>query len=71
MCHCLSGCADSNKFRTYNMANLRGLTIKRGVNMSPIQVANMAKAARSRPPKTSKRSHRLTTSIISADQYWW
>lgn len=45
------------------MANLRGLTIKRGVNMRPIQTANMAKAARSRPPNTSNRSHRLTVDI--------
>jgi hypothetical protein len=48
---------------TYNMANFRGLTIKTGVNMSPIQVANMAAAASSRPPKTSSRSHRLTADV--------
>jgi hypothetical protein len=45
---------------TYRMANLRGRTIKMGVNMSPMQVANIAKAASSSPPKTSSRSHRLT-----------
>lgn len=48
---------------TYNMANFRGLTIKTGVNMSPMQVANMAAAASSRPPKTSSRSHRLTADV--------
>jgi hypothetical protein len=45
------------------MANLRGLTIKTGVNMSPMQTANIAKAAMSSPPKTSNRSHRLTANI--------
>lgn len=49
--------------RTYKMANLRGLTMKTGVNMSPMQVANIAKAASSRPPKTSNLSHRLTAGI--------
>ena len=49
--------------RTYKIANLRGLTRKTGVNMRPMQVANMAKAARSRPPNTSNRSHRLTGGI--------
>lgn len=48
---------------THKMANLRGLTKKTGVNMRPMHVANMAKAARSRPPKTSNRSHRLTAGI--------
>jgi hypothetical protein len=42
---------------------LRGLTIKTGVNMRPIQVANIAKAASSSPPKTSSRSHRLTAAM--------
>jgi hypothetical protein len=42
---------------------LRGLSRKTGVNIRPIQVANIAKAARSSPPKTSKRSHRLTGGI--------
>lgn len=37
--------------------------MKTGVNMSPIQVANIAAAASSRPPKTSRRSHRLTAGI--------
>jgi hypothetical protein len=46
--------------QTYKMANLRGRTIKTGVNMSPMQIANIAKAASKRPPKTSNRSHRLT-----------
>jgi hypothetical protein len=45
------------------MANLRGFTIKTGVNMRPIQVANIAKAAMSSPPKTSSRSHRLTADV--------
>lgn len=34
--------------------------MKTGVNMSPMHVANIAKAANSSPPKTSRRSHRLT-----------
>lgn len=34
-----------------------------GVNMSPMQIANIAKAATRRPPKTSSRSHRLTVKI--------
>lgn len=45
------------------MANLRGFTMKMGVNISPMQVANIAKAASRRPPKTSSRSHRLTVGI--------
>jgi hypothetical protein len=48
---------------TYKMANLRGLTMKMGVNISPMQVANNAKAAIKRPPKTSNRSHLLTASV--------
>ena len=46
--------------KTYRMANLRGLTMKSGVNISAMQVANSAKAASISPPKTSMRSHRLT-----------
>jgi hypothetical protein len=42
------------------MANLRGLRRNTGVNIKPMQVANMAKAASRSPPKTSNRSHRLT-----------
>jgi hypothetical protein len=56
----LSGYEAIRELRTYKMANLRGLSRKTGVNIRPIQVANIAKAARSSPPKTSKRSHRLT-----------
>ena len=48
------------ELRTYKMANLRGLSRKTGVNIRPMQVANIAKAASSRPPNTSSRSHRLT-----------
>lgn len=48
---------------TYRMANLRGLTMNTGVNMSAMQVANIAAAASSKPPKTSKRSQRLTMCI--------
>ena len=51
--------------RTYKMANLRGLTMKMGVNMRPMQVANMARAASRRPPKTSSRSHLLTAALVS------
>jgi hypothetical protein len=46
--------------------------MKTGVNMSAMQVANMAAAASSRPPKTSKRSHRLTAGICqhSPETIW-
>jgi hypothetical protein len=37
--------------------------MKMGVNMRPMHVANMAKAASSSPPNTSKRSQRLTADI--------
>jgi len=48
--------------KTYKMANLRGpltgLMVKRGSSVK--QRTNRARAARLRPPKMSKRSHRLT-----------
>jgi len=43
------------------MANFLGITRKMGVNIKAKHVANIAKAARLRPPKTSSRSHLLTT----------
>ena len=46
--------------KTYRMANFLGLTRKMGVNINAKHVANIAKAARLRPPKTSSRSHLLT-----------
>jgi hypothetical protein len=57
----LTGCR--KRQGTYKIANFRGLTMKTGVNISPIQIANIAKAASRRPPKTSNRSHRLTVNI--------
>ena len=36
-----------DELRTYKMANLRGLSRKTGVNIRPMQVANIAKAASS------------------------
>ena len=56
--------------KTYKMANLRGLTMNMGVNISPIQVANIAKAASKRPPNTSSRSHRLTTDSCQQRSTW-
>ena len=53
----------TGELRTYKMANLRGLSRKTGVNIRPIQVANIAKAAMSSPPNTSNRSHRLTAGM--------
>lgn len=45
------------------MANFAGFARKRGVNISPKHVANIAKAARLSPPNTSRRSHLLTAMI--------
>lgn len=45
---------------THSMANLSGLNKKTGVGSSAKQVTNIANAARLRPPKTRRRSHRLT-----------
>lgn len=47
----------------HRMANFLGLTRKMGVNINAKHVANIAKAARLRPPKTSSRSH-----LLSANQ---
>ncbi|KAH8628485.1 hypothetical protein IG631_15742 [Alternaria alternata] len=51
------------------MANLRGLSRKTGVNIRPMQVANIAKAASSRPPNTSSRSHRLTAGSSQRNEH--
>jgi hypothetical protein len=45
---------------TYSTANLRGFNTNTGVGSRTKQIINIAAAARLRPPKRSKRSHRLT-----------
>ena len=50
------------------MANLRGLRAKTPVGMRTKQVTNMARAARLSPPKTSRRSHRLTARVSAVQR---